>query len=55
VSATAQMPKIAELSDAELGAMEPEAFAQALLDKAALFGADIMDKANSCVQTRRRS
>jgi hypothetical protein len=50
VSATVQLPKIAELSDAELGAMEPEAFAQALLDKAALFGADIMDKANYTVR-----
>jgi hypothetical protein len=40
------LPKIAELTDAELETMEPEEFAQALLDKAARFGTDIMDKAN---------
>jgi hypothetical protein len=49
--ATLELPKIADLTDAELGAMEPEAFAQALLDKAALFGADIMDKANYTVRS----
>lgn len=50
MSTTVELPKIAELNDAELGAMEPEAFAQALLDKAALFGADIMNKANYTVR-----
>ena len=44
------LPKIAELTDAELQAMEPKEFAEALLNKAALFGADIMDKANYTVR-----
>ncbi len=44
MSTVLQLPRIADLMDAELLAMEPEEFAQALMDKAAQFGASIMDK-----------
>jgi hypothetical protein len=50
MSTVLQLPRIAELTDAELAAMAPEEFAQALLDKSALFGTDIMDKANYTVR-----
>lgn len=50
MSTVLRLPRIADLTDAELGAMAPEQFAQALLDKAAAFGTNIMDKANYTVR-----
>ena len=38
------------MSDAKLLAMEPEEFTQMLLNKAALFGTDITDKAHYCIR-----